>query len=63
MINCKEQIESLLSCISKRSPKLRICQIMVIAAKKGGWNQDDIFYCPDDILLKGLQILSDEAQK
>lgn len=61
MINCKEQIESLLSCISKRSPELRIGQTMVIAAKKGGWNQDDIFYCPDDILLKGLQILSDEV--
>lgn len=33
---------------------------MVNAATKGGWNQSDIFYCPNEIILKGLQMIYDE---
>lgn len=56
----KNKIIELLSLISSAYPKLRIGQIMVNAATKGGWNQSDIFYCPNEIVLKGLQTIYDE---
>ena len=40
-------------------PELRFLQLMSIAAKEGGWTNDDIFYCPDDILIAGLKKLVD----
>ena len=41
-------------------PELRIGQLLVNAAHKGGWNQDDIFYCPDDVIEKGIKLLIEE---
>lgn len=61
MDELKIEIKEMISCISNCCPELRISQIMVNAAIKGGWNQNDIFYCPDDILLKGLQMIWDEV--
>lgn len=44
--------------------ELRITQILSIAAKKAGWNNDDLFYCPDEIIQKGLRLfLQDENSK
>lgn len=57
----KVQIREYLRCIYNACPELRIGQIMVNAAVKGGWTQGDIFYCSDEILLKGLKILWDEV--
>lgn len=57
------KIIELISIISTAYPELRIGQIMMNAATKGGWNQHDIFYCPDEITLKGLQMIYDEIEK
>lgn len=40
--------------IQQRHPELRVGQIIVCAAHKGGWTKDDVFYCPDDVLRSGL---------
>lgn len=40
--------------LKQRHQHLRIGQIILNAAHKGGWMTDDIFYCPDDILRLGL---------
>jgi hypothetical protein len=40
-------------------PELRIGQLLVNAAHKGGWEQDDIFYCDNKTLMDGLQIMID----
>ena len=36
------------------NPQLRLGQLLTIAASKGGWELDDLFYVPDDTLIKGL---------
>lgn len=41
--------------IQSRHPELRVGQIMSIAAQKGGWNNNDIFYCSNDILKAGFR--------
>ena len=41
-------------------PELRFQQIMSIAAKKAGWNDNDLFYCPNEIILKGLTLFLEE---
>ena len=46
--------------IFKRHPELRFLQLMYIAAKNGGWKNDDIFYCPDDVLIAGLKKIVDD---
>ena len=35
-------------------PSLRFCQFVSNVAKLGGWDDDDLFYCPDEIITKGL---------
>lgn len=57
----KAKIREYLGCIYNCYPDLRIGQIIVNAATKGGWTQGDIFYCPDEVLLKGLEILFNEV--
>lgn len=49
-----------LTAIKQNHPELRICQIMSIAAKKADWFNDDLFYCPDDTLIKGLEKAAEE---
>lgn len=44
-------------------PELRVRQILVNAAHKAGWENDDIFYCPDEVLKKGLIEISQEIVK
>lgn len=46
-----------ISDIKELCPELRIGQIMVSAAKLGGWKPDDIFYCPDEVLHLGFSKL------
>lgn len=41
--------------IHKKRPELRVCQIMNIAAHTAGWENDDLFYCPDSVILRGLE--------
>lgn len=36
---------------------------MSIAASKGGWDNKDLFYCPDEVLRKGLNKLIEEENK
>lgn len=38
-------------------PELRIGQLLVAAAHKSGWEQDDIFYCDNQTIINGLQKL------
>lgn len=42
-------------------PMLRYTQIVSNAAKAGGWNNNDVFYCPDETLLRGLRILLEKV--
>lgn len=47
--------------IIAKHPELRFQQIMSIAAHKAGWKQDDLFYCPNDVIIKGLDLLLQEV--
>lgn len=53
-------VKELLFEIRKHRPELRICQIFNIAAFKAGWKDNDLFYCPDEMILKGLELLRGE---
>ena len=46
--------------IRQRHPELRLCQILSNAASKAGWDNNDLFYLPDEKLLEGLEILKKE---
>ena len=46
--------------IRHRHPELRLCQILSNAARKAGWDNNDLFYLPDEKLLEGLEILKKE---
>lgn len=50
-------IDSLLQTVKCCYPELRTCQILTIAAHYGGWNGNDLFYCPDDIIEAGLKFM------
>lgn len=58
-----EEIINLVNKLKIKHPELRIGQIMIISAKKGGWTTDDIFYCPNEIILKGLKNMLIEGDK
>lgn len=49
-------IFSLLYEIHQKHPELRVCQILSISANLAGWGNDDLFYCPDSVILKGFEI-------
>lgn len=51
------QIAMLIYEIKKVHLELRLCQILSIAANKAGWKDNDLFYCSDETILKGLQIM------
>lgn len=53
------QIAMLIYEVKKVRPELRLCQILSIAANKVGWKDNDLFYCSDETILKGLQIMKD----
>ena len=38
-------------------PMLRFQQMMSIAAQKAGWKENDLFYCPDDVIVSGLKFM------
>ena len=59
----KEEIMGNLLVIHDKHPELRTGQILSIAANKGGWGNTDIFYCPDEVLLRGLEIIIDGGVK
>lgn len=42
-------------------PSLRIGQLISDAARAGGWDQFDVFYCPDEKIVKGLRILTQQS--
>ena len=50
-------IEALYAC-----PELRLGQLISNAARAGGWDNDDVFYCPDHILLNGLKKLAERGK-
>lgn len=49
-----ENIFSQVRAINNICPELRFQQIMSIAARKAGWSDNDLFYCPNETILKGL---------
>ena len=53
------QIAMLIYEIKKVHSELRLCQILSIAANKAEWKDNDLFYCSDETILKGLQIMKD----
>lgn len=58
-----DEILKLTKEVKEKYPYLRFQQIMSIAAFHGGWKDNDLFYCSDSIILKGLKsILSDVAE-
>jgi hypothetical protein len=42
------------------APELRLGQLIVVAARKGGWIDDDVFNCPDATMAAGLKIFIEE---
>lgn len=43
------------------NPGMRLGQLVTNAAKAAGWEQFDVFYCPDSQLRDGLKILAEEG--
>lgn len=41
--------------IKGRHQELRAAQIISIAANKGGWKDNDTFYCQDEVLKQGFK--------
>ena len=56
-MNTVIQIAMIISEIKKFHHELRLCQILSIAANKADWKDNDLFYCSDETILKGLQIM------
>lgn len=46
----------------KQHPELRLCQVLSIAAHKAGWTNEDLFYCSDSTILKGLELLAEQPE-
>lgn len=44
------------------NPGMRLGQLVTNAAKAAGWEQFDVFYCPDSQLRDGLKILTEEVK-
>ena len=55
-------LRSKLAKFCKKHPELRLCQALSIAAHKAGWTNDDLFYCPDSTILKGLELLAEQPE-
>ena len=56
----ENEIYTALANVRSRYPELRICQIFSIAASKAGWGNNDLFYCPDSTILKGLNMILEQ---
>lgn len=52
-----DEILSLVKVVNAIYPMLRFQQMMSIAAQKAGWKENDLFYCPDDIIASGLKLM------
>lgn len=52
-----DEILSLAKVVNAIYPMLRFQQMMSIAAQKAGWKENDLFYCPDDIIVSGLKLM------
>lgn len=52
----------LLARVRKLHPELRLCQVLSIVAHKAGWASEDLFYCPDSTILKGLELLAEQPE-
>ncbi len=52
-----EDILELIQKVQNKYPSLRFSQIVNIAANRGGWTQKDLFYCPNEIIFKGLKLI------
>ena len=50
-----KEITDAIKAIQSTYPGLRFCQIISIAASKAGWNNPDLFYCEDSVILDGLR--------
>lgn len=55
-------LRSALAKFCKQHPELRLCQVLSIAAHKAGWTNEDLFYCPDSTILKGLELLAEQPE-
>ena len=59
-MNTVVEIAFLVSQVNQKHPELRLCQIISNAANKAGWDNNDLFYLPDEKLLEGLKLLNSE---
>ncbi len=55
-----DEILNLAKVVHAIYPMLRFQQIMSIAAQKAGWKDNDLFYCPDDIIVSGLKLMMND---
>lgn len=52
-----DKIISLMKSVKAIYPELRFCQLLYLASVEGGFGHNDMFYCPDDIIVKGLKVM------
>lgn len=57
------EIIYLLSTFLSFHPEIRVGQTISNAAFAGGWNDNDVFYCPNDVIINGLKELISRACK
>lgn len=57
-----ENIFAKIRMINQIHPELRFNQIMSIAAKRAGWKEDDLFYCPNETIEQGLDMLLNSSR-
>lgn len=61
MENIQETINRYIKICLQLYPELRYCQLVSNAAALGGWQDNDVFYCEDEMLKKGLLIMMERA--
>ncbi len=44
----------------QKHPDMRLTQMMAMAAHLGGWTSTDPFYCEDEMMKRGLEVLGSE---
>lgn len=53
-------ILSLLCAVKAKVPNLSVPQLLKVAAQREGWDNDDLYWCPEELLERGLESLLED---